>query len=52
MNSRAKFHNGRISEMPIVFIDRRVGKSKINKGIIWEALWLVWKIRFSTEREK
>jgi len=48
MNSRAKFYNGRISEMPIVFIDRRVGKSKINKGIIWEALWLVWKIRFST----
>lgn len=48
MKSRAKFHNGRISEMPIVFIDRRVGKSKISKGIIWEALWLVWKIRFSS----
>jgi dolichol-phosphate mannosyltransferase len=47
MNSRAKFHNARISEMPIVFIDRRIGKSKISKGIIWEALWLVWKIRFT-----
>lgn len=48
MNSRAKFHNGRISEMPIVFIDRRIGKSKLHKGIVWEALWLVWKIRFSS----
>lgn len=46
MNFRAFALNAKIAEMPIVFIDRRVGKSKINKGIIWEALWLVWKIRF------
>jgi dolichol-phosphate mannosyltransferase len=48
MNSRAYALRAKISEMPIVFIDRRVGKSKISKSIVWEALWLVWKIRFST----
>lgn len=30
-----------IFELPIVFTDRRVGQSKMSKGIIWEAIWLV-----------
>jgi dolichol-phosphate mannosyltransferase len=37
----------RIKEIPILFVDRRVGISKMNKKIIWEAMWLVWKLRFS-----
>jgi dolichol-phosphate mannosyltransferase len=36
----------RIREIPIVFTDRRVGVSKMNKRIIWEAAWLVWKLFF------
>ena len=36
----------RIKEIPILFVDRRVGISKMNRKIIWEAMWLVWKIRF------
>lgn len=28
-------------ELPIIFTDRRVGESKMSKGIIWEAIWLV-----------
>jgi dolichol-phosphate mannosyltransferase len=36
----------RIREVPIVFADRRVGKSKMNRRIVVEALWMVWKIRF------
>ncbi len=35
-----------ISEVPIVFADRRVGKSKMNRRIVAEALWMVWSIRF------
>jgi dolichol-phosphate mannosyltransferase len=36
----------RIREIPIVFEDRRIGVSKMNKRIIWEAAWLVWKLFF------
>lgn len=36
----------RIKEIPILFVDRRVGISKMNRKIIWEAMWLVWKMRF------
>ena len=34
-----------ITEIPIVFVDRHSGTSKLNRGIIWEALWLVWRLR-------
>jgi len=36
----------KVVEVPIVFVDRRVGKSKMSRGIVAEALWMVWKIRF------
>jgi dolichol-phosphate mannosyltransferase len=36
----------RIREVPIVFADRRVGRSKMSRRIVLEALWMVWKIRF------
>jgi dolichol-phosphate mannosyltransferase len=36
----------RVVEVPITFADRRVGKSKMNRRIVAEALWKVWKIRF------
>lgn len=38
---------GRIKEIPIVFVDRRSGVSKMSKSIIWEAVRLVWKLRFA-----
>jgi len=34
------------TEIPIIFIERRKGKSKINKRIIWEAVVNCWKLRF------
>ena len=36
----------RIKEIPILFVDRRIGESKMNKRIIWEASILVWKLFF------
>lgn len=36
----------RVHEIPIVFVDRRVGSSKMSKNIIYEAVWLVWKLKF------
>ena len=35
----------RIKEIPIVFVDRRAGVSKMNRRIIWEAAWMVWRLR-------
>lgn len=35
----------RIVEIPIVFVDRSLGESKMSKGIIREAVWRVWKLR-------
>ena len=35
----------RIKEIPIVFVDRRAGISKMNRRIILEAALLVWKLR-------
>lgn len=40
----------RICEIPIVFVDRRTGVSKMSKRIIWEAALLVWKLRFMRAR--
>lgn len=39
---------GRIKEIPIIFKDRVDGYSKMNKKIIWEAFWLVWRLRILT----
>ncbi len=36
----------RLTEVPIVFEDRRVGQSKMNRKIVTEALLMVWKLRF------
>jgi dolichol-phosphate mannosyltransferase len=34
-----------IKEIPIIFIDRKYGESKMSTGIIREALFLLWKLR-------
>jgi dolichol-phosphate mannosyltransferase len=36
----------RIKEIPILFIDRLAGNSKMSKNIIYEAVWGVWKLFF------
>ncbi|MEN8007091.1 MAG: polyprenol monophosphomannose synthase [Candidatus Krumholzibacteriota bacterium] len=35
----------RIKEIPIMFVDRQVGVSKMSKKIIVEAMWMVWALR-------
>jgi dolichol-phosphate mannosyltransferase len=46
MSFRAWKRGFRIKEIPIVFVDRRAGTSKMNSSIIMEAAWLVWRLRF------
>jgi len=38
----------RIVEMPIIFTDRLVGQSKMSRRIIWEAAFMVWKLRLAS----
>ncbi len=48
---RAYLHGFRITEFPIVFEDRKVGKSKMNRRIVLEALRRVWEFRLRAIRE-
>jgi dolichol-phosphate mannosyltransferase len=47
MNYRMWKSGAKIKEIPIIFIDRRSGVSKMNKQIIKEAVFMVWRLRFS-----
>lgn len=38
-------NGGRVREIPVIFRDRVDGYSKMNRKIIWEAFWLVWRLR-------
>lgn len=41
------YHAGcTVTEVPIIFIDRHAGTSKMNRQIVWEAVWMVWHLRF------
>ena len=46
MKFRAKRKGLRIVETPIIFVDRRVGQSKMSRAIFAEALLKVWSLRF------
>ena len=48
MNFHSWKRGFRIREMPIIFVDRHSGTSKMNRKIIAEAFWLVWKLRFTS----
>lgn len=46
MNFKAWKAGFRIKEIPIIFIDRVMGNSKMSKKIVREAILMVWKLRF------
>ncbi|MGH7480797.1 MAG: polyprenol monophosphomannose synthase [Longimicrobiales bacterium] len=45
MSLRAWRAGHRIGEIPIVFVDRDAGESKMSRRIIFEATWRVWHLR-------
>ncbi|MGE5177407.1 MAG: polyprenol monophosphomannose synthase [Hyphomicrobiales bacterium] len=45
INFKAWRKGFRIREIPILFVDRRAGESKMSRRIIWEAAWMVWRLR-------
>ncbi len=46
MSFRAWRKGFRIVEIPIVFVDRVEGTSKMSGAIVREAVWMVWRLRF------
>ncbi|MGB2868996.1 MAG: polyprenol monophosphomannose synthase [Bacteroidota bacterium] len=43
------WRNGfKVCEVPIVFVDRTVGTSKMSKHIVYEAVWMVWKLKLKS----
>lgn len=48
MNMRTWKKGFRIKEIPIVFIDRIAGNSKMSKRIMREAIWMVWWLRIKS----
>jgi dolichol-phosphate mannosyltransferase len=45
MTYRALARGLTVLEVPIVFVDRRVGESKMDQAIVMEAVAVVWKLR-------
>jgi len=46
MHFRVWRQNFRIVEIPIVFVDRTEGTSKMSRKIVREAVWMVWRLRW------
>jgi len=42
----------RITEVPIVFVERREGHSKLSQAVLVEALWMPWRLRFGSGRRR
>ncbi len=46
MSYRAWKCGFRLFEIPIIFVDRTEGESKMSKKIVREAVWMVWRLRW------
>jgi dolichol-phosphate mannosyltransferase len=46
MSFRAWKKGFRLGEIPIMFVDRDAGESKMSKKIVREAVWRVWRLRW------
>ena len=40
----AKERNFRIGEVPIIFVERRQGQSKVSSSVLAESLWMPWRL--------
>lgn len=48
MNYRCHERGFRIGEIPIIFVDRHAGTSKMSKQIVREAVFMVWKLKLGS----
>ena len=47
---RAAQNGSRIGEVPIIFVERRQGQSKVSKAVLVESLITPWRLRFRPRR--
>lgn len=52
MTHRALRKGMKVKEVPIVFVDRTAGRSKMSRKIFLEAVGVVWKLRYDAIRGK
>jgi len=52
MSFRAAHKGFRLKEIPILFTDRAEGASKMSRSIVWEAVFMVWRLRWWALRGK
>jgi dolichol-phosphate mannosyltransferase len=52
MTYRALQLGFRVEEVPIIFVDRAVGTSKMSNDIVFEAMVNVWRLRFSPPAQR
>ena len=45
MNFRTWVNGFSMFEFPIIFFDRTIGESKMSKSIVYEAIFIVWRLR-------
>ncbi len=48
MNYKTFKKGFKIKEIPIIFVDRTDGDSKMSKSIVYEAVFMVWKLRLAS----
>jgi dolichol-phosphate mannosyltransferase len=48
MSFRAWKKGFRLKEIPITFTDRTLGQSKMSRAIVYEAVWMVWRLRLAS----
>lgn len=46
MTFRAQLAGFQISEVPIIFMERRAGQSKLSKGVVWESFVMPLRLRW------
>ncbi len=46
MTFRAQLAGFRITEVPIIFMERRAGQSKLSKGVVWESFIMPLRLRW------
>ncbi|MRR10671.1 polyprenol monophosphomannose synthase [bacterium] len=46
MHFNAYYKGFKLLEVPIIFEERRMGQSKMNKKIVYEAAWMVWRLQW------
>lgn len=52
MTFRALERGARVGEVPIIFVDRVAGASKLSRRIVVEAALVVWRLRFERGRRR